>query len=1413
MVERFKRFGVNMKNTFFVIGICVLVIIASIIFTGCDEPEKEITVVPSGNGLVSISIAETNALTILPDVVKNGSLSYNYIFEWNDKGDNEDVSGTLSSSSIILGTGKWKLNVNAFYNEYIVAHAAGIDVNIVFGINDPVVVFLVPFDSADTGTLEWDINIPAGYVTGGTLTVKEHGVTETSMYEVNEIELAGIMEKIQIPLNLAPGIYNVDLKLNNSNTGKSASVSNIVHIYPKLKTTLKKYFEQNDFYIDPGEGPHFSDDFYFDGTVTLQWVDWYSKGYSFADYDFPNLGIINIVPQLNDLPSGSFFRVFFEGLGAAWPEYITSENQKKFIDEFMTFGLRGDDKPYYYIELEGLGNVNHQGIGDAFFAIDPINDFIQKNPLVLWDTWYEIGYDKYFLQPGQFGNPKITETEPGLIELEIWIPKEVNKTHLQNAVKLAEDLLKTVVRSNDGFGLSVGTLFAPINDYDAFSTAINNAKTVLNNPSATHEQVSTQLKALNAAEINFRAAILTASDPGVNPLNNYIQSWTIAINWLDYYGTFGYVFADYSWPELGVSNFVQQIMALPAGSYFRIEFDGLDGQWPQQIWFGSGNNRFLDEYVTIGLRGHQHGSIYMNLSVIGKINDEGKGEVFFAVDPIKTYIQTNPTTAWATYYEIGYLKYGLRPGDFGNPKIVEIVNGANKQIQLEAWVPAANGGGVFMNALHRAVTSADDLLASVQRSISGSGLATGTKYARPADYDTFSSVIFSAKNVFNNPNATLAQANTAVNSLNSARKLFIGLIQTVGASPNPMAYRITAQTSRPNSNMFTTACTGNNFIEITVSNIDTSFPGNFNVNYTISDFFDNVVVQNSLEFNTSAGATQSRQIPIDRSKPGYFTVRASIINGPQQLVLPSIGTRPANWLNYAVVVDPSTRRMNDGASYAPYSPIRPNVDKSLYFGLNIIPGGGRNAPTYDGVFNIVTWLGLDASINPEFNWSNFWNGAQDQQGGTNINKLNTFATPGGTWQEWWGLAQVSTSLKELIYNLPEIAYLPKGARTTAGLAGAYGGQLSAFGEAEFRKYCEGIAKIHIVHASHRPLHYYQMTWEPVDWWTGWTPSGDAGDRSIIKLYEIAYEAIHRIYAERAAGTLTLPDGSRPAADPAWNKRAVVIGPALSDVTGDLNWDLHQRLFNKGLGNYIDGFAAHLYDYHENAQAGGEGTIGNGNDVSLANGLRQLTTLINNAFNARNPILHPRVHDKVFYWGTEMGMKEASAGGGRPLWVGQVLTRYNLIALGEGYDANHIFCFTDYNGDQRYGLFYNCSTMANDNERYGPGAVSPKHAAVSFAAMSHLMKGYVGVRRLNNVIGNGSKWGYKYRDTWNGINPNGPFIYAVWDYNGVTSNITLNLDESGAITVYDITGNEIQTRNGNSVNLTVSENVLYVKVQP
>ena len=582
--------------------------------------------------------------------------------------------------------------------------------------------------------------------------------------------------------------------------------------------------------------------------------------------------------------------------------------------------------------------------------------------------------------------------------------------------------------------------------------------------------------------------------------------------------------------------------------------------------------------------------------------------------------------------------------------------------------------------------------------------------------------------------------------------------------PGAHVLRLSAETSRPSLNLFLQNCTDDDYISLTVrriNNLDSDRVSSFKVDYTITDIFGIIIKEESVEFIIDDRDVQTQHIPMDKSRLGHFTFTASVKGGPRALNLPRQGTRPSGFITYAVLVDPQVRRQK-----APYPD--PDVDKYIFFGMYLFQ------ETFGGV-NLSDYLGVDASISGQLQWRNAFNTGS----ATDINKINQWV------EEPWR----ATTLRQTIYQLGELtAYIPEWARTPAGQGGWYGGELNDYGEQELITYMEGMARIHIAAAPARPFHYFQILWEPVDWWIAWTPGGDRGDRALVKVYELAYQAVHRVYAEKAEET----------GDDSWRTKAVVLGPTYSD-TADmermLNW--HERMFELGLANYIDGLSIHPYN-----DEGTNHITGYNNDAELAHTIKAMMDMTIDYYNNRTS---PKLYDRPFFWGTEQGLREAAAANG-PIRQATRLTRQNLVMLGEGFDANHVFCFADYNYNERYGYFYNHSTMETSYGTYAPNVVSPKQVTSAFAATTWLLKGFISAGRVSGL--GGTNFGYKYTDT-----ESSAVIYALWNYaDGVSDTVTIPVG-ADQVTVFDITGNaQTVTSPGGNLTITLTEYVQYVKVE-
>lgn len=276
--------------------------------------------------------------------------------------------------------------------------------------------------------------------------------------------------------------------------------------------------------------------------------------------------------------------------------------------------------------------------------------------------------------------------------------------------------------------------------------------------------------------------------------------------------------------------------------------------------------------------------------------------------------------------------------------------------------------------------------------------------------------------------------------------------------------------------------------------------------------------------------------------------------------------------------------------------------------------------------------------------------------------------------------------------------------------------------------------------------YYQLHWEPDWYWHG-------SDEDFIQFYKCAREAAD-------------------AADPG----ACILAGNFGVI--DVGNKRLKRLFEKGLGKYVNGVATHLY------------LLGPGGKSPEEKGLdsqcRFLRSLTDRYLGADAPIINTE-------WGAYYAGPARLAED--PLFLrrhlGQFL-RGHLIALGEGFNTTWFFYTADYgmmqkgypdsNGEHGYGMFFNQSKKYSFGSEY----VAPKPVALGVAAAVRLLEGTKSLGRLD-YLGK-DVYAYCFR------RGNGN-LFVLWAPFGRKS-VTLDTGAS-EIVKYDVMGNPqtVKTPNG------------------
>lgn len=256
--------------------------------------------------------------------------------------------------------------------------------------------------------------------------------------------------------------------------------------------------------------------------------------------------------------------------------------------------------------------------------------------------------------------------------------------------------------------------------------------------------------------------------------------------------------------------------------------------------------------------------------------------------------------------------------------------------------------------------------------------------------------------------------------------------------------------------------------------------------------------------------------------------------------------------------------------------------------------------------------------------------------------------------------------------------------------------------------------------------WYELHWEP-DWhWSG-------TDEQFIEYYRCARAAMDQ-------------------ADPGSVLTAANYGVI------DKGNALLARLFEKGLGQYVNGITTHLYllrpDWPEGA----------GLDLEM----RRLRALADRYLGPGAPIINTE-------GGTELK--------GNPAVLDDLrehaarLVRGHLIALGEGCTVTTFFYTGDYGAYSpttvHYGMFFNEDTQGR---AFGPDSIAPKPAGMAVAALIRLLEGTESEGRIEG-LGDGV-FAYAFRR-------GSTRILAVWSPDG---SCDVSIPAPPGAELYDMMGN-------------------------
>lgn len=315
--------------------------------------------------------------------------------------------------------------------------------------------------------------------------------------------------------------------------------------------------------------------------------------------------------------------------------------------------------------------------------------------------------------------------------------------------------------------------------------------------------------------------------------------------------------------------------------------------------------------------------------------------------------------------------------------------------------------------------------------------------------------------------------------------------------------------------------------------------------------------------------------------------------------------------------------------------------------------------------------------------------------------------------------------------------------------------------------------------------YYQVTWEPNQFWTD-------TDANFVSLYQSVYQGIH-------------------STDPG----AVVMGPA--DAFPSLTNNRLQRIASLGYGKYIDGVATHGYydagtsPSHPPERLATDPVAANAANA-LNNSMRTLRTTMLNQYRSGMKLYQTEVGIS-YDLGSQYGPNYPT---GNVLFAqGAVVARTHIILLGEGADVSYVFYGADYPGEVGYGTFFD---LSNAQGSFGASNISPKPAAMVVSAMSRILDGTNTLGPVKNTPS--GVYAYSFQQ----VN-DGSVITALWTHNndawsasaGFSSTYSaaysLAVDApgtSGTVKVLDMMGNPMTLNyTDGTLKLNLTEAPIYV----
>lgn len=525
------------------------------------------------------------------------------------------------------------------------------------------------------------------------------------------------------------------------------------------------------------------------------------------------------------------------------------------------------------------------------------------------------------------------------------------------------------------------------------------------------------------------------------------------------------------------------------------------------------------------------------------------------------------------------------------------------------------------------------------------------------------------------------------------------LLSCLVAAPAGATVQITGETSRPEMSTFTPVEEVN--LSFRIEGLKPEQNANLSLALRIESEHGKLLDAKTFPVTPNAAGIWQTKVDAPHDHLGFYRVYVELANGTK---LDALGSRPKGYLTYCVVPDPAERKLYP--------------DTQTFFGLQ----GGFNP----GV-NVLPYLGVRWVLGG-FEWRYL---EQDHAGQLEEHLVRAkkesqplTSIPGIPDWSWPRVNVNGRSSSWTVYTLPTLFMTPartmKWSPVVPETVAAVTGRLTPEGEQQWVRYVREAVSAYVALYPERTQRYYQVTWEPVYPW-GFKGS----DEDLVRIYKLAYSVIHE-------------------ADP----KSVVIGPTGGSLPRDLEWNVN--LFEKGFGQYIDGFSNHPYVKQPPERHG------------LLDASRRIEKSIREHTGKTLPL-----------FGTEQGIN-TPAEPDAELEQARGLVRSNLILLGEGWRMNMAFYLHDFNNDNRYGLYYNLV----EGLPFGPKKIGPKPVAPAYAAMTYLLEGHHSLGPIKEL--GETEIGYVYQ-------LGDEVVLALWNYGDKPKHAVIPVDAK-ELEIYDMMGN-------------------------